>query len=359
MTSRTFILDNGAHTIKAGYAGSEAPAVIPNCIARSKTRGVFVADEINSRLKDQSGVDFRRPIDKGHLVNWESEKAIWDRVFFAEELGFRIPTDDTTLVLTEPVLSLPACSANTDQIVFEEYGFGAYVRCPAATLASFGPAFGAPGECTLVIDMGYNAVNIVPVVDHAVVTAAVRRLNVGGKLLTNYLKETISYRYYNMMDETAIVAAIKEACCYVTADYAADLERWRAGGDVVAEYVLPTATAGGFRPGHVRGPGERVGDDEQVLKLGNERFAVPELLFAPSDAGLRQGGLHEGVAQALAAIDDETTRALLAANIVVVGGTALLPGVRERLTRELRPLLPAEYTIRLGAVDRYVSLPPH
>ncbi len=28
----------------------------------------------------------------------------------------------------------------------------------------------------------------------------VRRLNVGGKLLTNYLKECVSYRQWNMMD---------------------------------------------------------------------------------------------------------------------------------------------------------------
>lgn len=32
-----------------------------------------------------------------------------------------------------------------------------------------------------------------------------RRLNVGGKLLTNYLKEVVSYRQWNMMDEFKII----------------------------------------------------------------------------------------------------------------------------------------------------------
>ena len=32
------------------------------------------------------------------------------------------------------------------------------------------------------------------------------RLNVGGKLLTNYLKEVISYRQWNMMDEFEVCA---------------------------------------------------------------------------------------------------------------------------------------------------------
>jgi hypothetical protein len=30
-------------------------------------------------------------------------------------------------------------------------------------------------------------------------------VNVGGKLLTNYLKETLSYRQWNMMDEFKLI----------------------------------------------------------------------------------------------------------------------------------------------------------
>ena len=37
------------------------------------------------------------------------------------------------------------------------------------------------------------------------VAHGIRRVNVGGKLLTNYLKEVISYRAWNMMDETYLV----------------------------------------------------------------------------------------------------------------------------------------------------------
>ena len=38
------------------------------------------------------------------------------------------------------------------------------------------------------------------------VQAGVRRLNVGGRLMTSYLKEVLSYRQYNMMDETVLVS---------------------------------------------------------------------------------------------------------------------------------------------------------
>ena len=38
----------------------------------------------------------------------------------------------------------------------------------------------------------------------------------GGKALTNYLKEAVSYRQYNMMDDTFLVNQVKERLCYVS-----------------------------------------------------------------------------------------------------------------------------------------------
>ena len=53
------------------------------------------------------------------------------------------------------------------------------------------------------------------------------RMDVGGKLLTNQLKEVVSYRQWNMMDETYIMNHAKEACCYVSTQFIADLETCR------------------------------------------------------------------------------------------------------------------------------------
>ena len=53
------------------------------------------------------------------------------------------------------------------------------------------------------------------------------RLDVGGKLLTNTLKEQLSFRQWNMMDETHVVNHVKETCCYVARDFARDLEACR------------------------------------------------------------------------------------------------------------------------------------
>ena len=53
------------------------------------------------------------------------------------------------------------------------------------------------------------------------------RIDVGGKLLTNHLKELVSFRQWNMMEETHIMNDVKEKCCFVSTQFAADLEACR------------------------------------------------------------------------------------------------------------------------------------
>jgi len=85
------------------------------------------------------------------------------------------------------------------------------------------------------------------------------------------------------MEETYLINKVKESCCFVSQDFSADLERIKArkGGEI--RYVLPDYSHS--KEGYVLKEGETVGDDQQLLVLGNERFAVPELLFTPSDVG--------------------------------------------------------------------------
>jgi actin-related protein len=45
----------------------------------------------------------------------------------------------------------------------------------------------------------------------SLVPCQIRRVNVGGKLLTNYLKELVSYRQWNMMDEFLLMNQVQQA----------------------------------------------------------------------------------------------------------------------------------------------------
>lgn len=197
-----------------------------------------------------------------------------------------------------------------------------------------------PAEATLVIDTGYSFTHIIPVIDGKVWNSAVRRIDVGGKVLTNYLKDIVSIRHYYMMEETHVINEVKENTSFVSLDFKGDLEKCKKEktNDIVLDWVLPdynTGKAGFKRPPKPKKPkveGAAAGkkDEEDYMTLGNERFSVPELLFNPSNIGYKQAGIVETVMQSLE-IMPEIYRYALLANIVIVGGNAKIPGFKERL----------------------------
>jgi actin-related protein 6 len=73
------------------------------------------------------------------------------------------------------------------------------------------------------VDSGFSFTHAAPVFQNRVVSGAVKRINLGGKALTNYLKELVSYRAWNVMDETYIMEDVKEKLCFCSLDIVRDL----------------------------------------------------------------------------------------------------------------------------------------
>ncbi len=85
--------------------------------------------------------------------------------------------------------------------------------------------------------------------------------------------------------------------------------------------------------------------------METERFAVPELLFYPSDIGLEQAGISEATAQSMQALSmSEAGQAIQ--QVILTGGNAKFPNFKERFENTLRPLLPDIYEME-------VCLPNH
>jgi actin-related protein 6 len=145
LPDKTFIIDNGAYTMKAGYAPGFPPpddeetalsacTVIPNAIAKTRGNRIYVGAQIGTNVTDWNEMLFRRPVEKGYTVNWEAQKEIWETSFFDEktvrskELRVAEP-EDVTLIFTEAPNALPALQKNADEIIMEEWGLGGYFRC--------------------------------------------------------------------------------------------------------------------------------------------------------------------------------------------------------------------------------------
>lgn len=67
---------------------------------------------------------------------------------------------------------------------------------PAGDLSCYNYMKKNPGTlCCLLVDSGYSFTHIVPYIKGKKLKQGIRRIDVGGKMLTNHLKEIISYRY--------------------------------------------------------------------------------------------------------------------------------------------------------------------
>jgi len=221
-----------------------------------------------------------------------------------------------------------------------------------------------PVDCLLVVDSGYSHTTVTPVIRGRPVQQAIRRLDIGGKFLTNYLKDLISVRHFDVRDEPWLVNEIKEATSFVSQDFAGDLEKTWKGGQrdrrsidttIAVDYVLPdyeTRPKGIVRPHDIdsakrqsTGPSK-----EPIVTLKNERFAVPELLFNPGDIGMKEAGLPRMIMESVNALPPEIRPAFLA-NVVAVGGNVKIPGFMERLQCTLQQISPSEYPVRVVAPE--------
>lgn len=384
LSSKTLILDNGAHTIKAGYSllnattppSLEACHEISNTIARSqRDKRTYIGSELNDCV-DFGELAFKRPVEKGFIVNWESEKAIWENEFFDAAKGAAIHCEapaETNLILTEAMSSPIALQKHCDEMVFEEFGFGNYWRALAPVLNAYGGspfegdaerAAGSAMECALVVDVGYSHSTVTPLFQGKPFHSACRRLEIGGKTLTNQLKDLISTRQFELRKEDWMTNQIKEDVCFVSQDFEHDLERvWKGGSkdprevdhSIVVDYVLPDYEdiKHGFARPHEPGFNARKrqlgigGPREDIVVLANERFTVPELIFTPSDIGMQSEGLVGTILQSLEVLPKGLWQAFLA-NVVVVGGTSKLPGFVQRLEADLRAKLPEDFALRVG-----------
>nr|XP_012143207.1 PREDICTED: actin-related protein 6 isoform X2 [Megachile rotundata] len=302
MSSSTFVLDNGAYTAKVGLA-SDSPKLVPNCImkAKSERRRPFVGNQIEE-CRDASGLFYILPFQKGYLVNWDVQKTVWDYIFSKECCPVNL--NQLSVVVTEPLFNFPTVQEAMTEIFFEEYECQSLLRINASTLSCYQYKTENPNtKCCIVVDSGYSFTHIVPYINDTKVKEGIRRIDVGGKLLTNHLKEIISYRQLHVMDETYVINQAKEDSCFVSQEFFKDME--------VAKNV-----------------------------------------------GIRQMGIPEAIMDCLKACDEETWPHLLC-NIILTGGNAKFPGFQERIYKEVRSLAPAEYAINVYLPENPITYAWH
>ncbi|KAL5729695.1 Actin-like protein arp8 [Ranunculus cassubicifolius] len=181
-----------------------------------------------------------------------------------------------------------------------------------ATLA----LFAARRVSGIVVNIGFHVTSIVPILRGKVMReVGVEVLGLGAVKLTGFLRELMQEKNIHF-ESLYTVRALKENLCYVATDYETELHK-----DTHASYEVP---------------------GEGWFTLSKERFQLGEILFQPRMGGIETMGLHQGVGLCMhhCEASDLTSDDGWFKTVVLTGGTACLPGLPERLEKELHLYLP-------------------
>ncbi|XP_027334241.1 actin-related protein 6 [Abrus precatorius] len=388
-TNNVVVLDNGGGLIKAGLGGERDPsAILPNCLYRPPASKKWVhPNPLNSGNQDLTSAAVRRPMDRGYLINPDLQREIWSHLFSSI---LHINPSNSSLLLTEPVFTLPSIQRSLDELVFEDFNFRSLYVAHSPSLVHLYQTTQRPNEllskaqCSLVVDSGFSFTHASPVFQNFTLNYAVKRIDLGGKALTNYLKELVSFRSVNVMEETFIIDDVKEKLCFVSLDLQRDLNIARKSGKenlLRCTYVLPDGVT--YTKGFVKYPDQarqylklaeggvpssppvdtdgdtkmaafaeqpedrnRVDLMKNEFDLTNERFLVPEMIFRPADLGMNQAGLAECIVRAVDSCHPHL-HPVLYESIILTGGSTLFPQFAERLEKELRPLVPDDFHVKI------------
>ena len=156
-------------------------------------------------------------MSEGIVRNWEDMEHLWNYTFYEK---LQINPRENKVLLTEPPMNPESNRVKLLEEMFERYDFGACNISIQAMLTLY-----AQGLLTgVVVDTGDGVTHVVPVFQGFVPQNLIRRLDVAGRHITNYLIKLLLLRGY-AFERTAdfdTVREIKEKCCYVACDIGAE-----------------------------------------------------------------------------------------------------------------------------------------
>ncbi|KAL3917736.1 MAG: hypothetical protein SGILL_004571, partial [Bacillariaceae sp.] len=282
--TRTLIVDNGGDTLKYGWMTDAEPRTpLMNVSARLIHQfTTLVADELRTVQNPNSLIAPTRSTERGMITNLENQTRVWKRML--DLLGVVVPVNteaaksfgwniaarkkankaSINLVATPPppppttkisahtiaviLLLPPHCPRGLlDQLLqvwFEDFGVAHVGLGISSVCASHDQILATPWKTSCTVDLGWSSSLVVPTFKNQVVSPkAIRRLPVGGRHMINMLKYYMSYRQYNLMEQTQLLREVFEKLSFLSMDMKGDmaLAREKPSGRRIydRDFVLP------------------------------------------------------------------------------------------------------------------------
>ncbi|ELP83829.1 actin, putative [Entamoeba invadens IP1] len=198
--------------------------------------------------------------------------------------------------------------------MFEDFGVAGMFMGQQSTFSLYASGISS----ALVLEMGDGVTQCVPLFEGTPLHHAITTSPIGGGEITDFILEQLKHVneiFHIKHVGKNIAREIKEQFGYVSLNF--NQEVLNQLQVVQSTFQLP---------------------DGQKIKIGKELFVGAEILFQPSIIGEEGLGIHHMVYNSIMKSDVDC-RSTFLRNIVVSGGSSLLPNLSERLENELQKLV--------------------
>ena len=347
------VMDVGSSTVKAGYSGED----VPRRVFASKTGSVG-----NEKLTGDTvhhwrmGMEVSSVVNQGVVVDWDGYESLWETCF--KDLGLQ--SEQVPLILSDPEWNSKESREKILELGFEKFKLPGMFLARSSVLSAF-----SVGKSTaLIIDVGSSKTSVVPVHDGYVLKKGVQFQAVGGdfvseQIIRHFEKSKVRIvPQYLVSSKSPVDSALPPVFKEYpnrrsqTSDSFHDLQTYKTVDDF--KETVCAVSEGPFNPNHLIKKATK--NYEFPNGYNNayriERFRLVEGLFDPryiirsSEEDPATAPSHAPmihlIRSALNNVDIDL-RSLLLSNIVLMGGSTLMPGFGDRIYNELYSGIPGVF----------------
>lgn len=277
-----------------------------------------------------SMVNSSHPVHRGVVRDWQMMEKQWESIKETTNLN---DIDNTSIMIIESILSSPADNMRWAELLFET------IKAPSICISTSAPltVYASGRTCGLAVECGAGVTAVVPVFEgfplkHAVITS-----NFGGQDISANLKRLFNEK--NVQIDLNSAKVVKEKLAYVKGYHSRDIYQTM---HETMTFCLPD--------------GNDVTIETKILRDCAEPLFLPGKstgATSNSDSVDLTSYIFESIS-----LCDDSVRKELAQNIILSGGTSLLPGFGDRLQKELPGRFSASADAKVQAMCPLVRVIP-
>ncbi|KAL4527792.1 hypothetical protein Ndes2526B_g08540 [Nannochloris sp. 'desiccata'] len=331
------IVDLGGKDIKAGYASGWPTEEEPRLVTPSAATTSTSPDPI-------------RPIQRGEIVNWDVLESILHYALY-DQLPSWVQGAEGSLLMIEPALTSRSDRELLTQLVFEVFNVSSYYATDSAvaSLAGVGKLSG------VVVDIGYDKLDVMPVLDGLLQASSGARLPYGGQNLTAHLQHLLSKKGINVSLEDA--EKIKLSAMHAVPFPGSEPHALAPGAAAQTDTAKDDAERKAEEEKQKESRKIFTLPDGQVINVEEEGKALGEALLNPSLLGFTLPALADAIQTAglvTTLHGGKESAKVLAENLLICGGGAGTYGISRRLLAEVAATAHPNFPPALCFIPEYM-----